>query len=182
MVSNNKWLTVLPTVVLTPIITPVIEGLDYYFEQFRIKAVVTSGLRDANDQLRVIRSYMIKTGIDKIFPAAMTCKVTDQEGQFYIWQMAWSTLLHKNVIINPPLAAICLLDSVRPNGSNRKGELISQTPHAKGTAFNIGGGGNGVDDEADVITAALKAHLPGLKGFIKERENNALHCDCIKIK
>jgi hypothetical protein len=179
---SNKWLIVAPNVVLTPIIAPVIQGLDYYFEQFRMKAVVTSGLRDANDQLRVIRNYLIKLGLDKTFPKAMICKVTDQEGPYYVWQMAWSALLHKNVIINPPLAAVCLLDSFRENKSNRNGVLINQTPHAKGTAFNIGGGGNGVEDEARVIEAAIKGKLPGLKGFIKERENNALHCDCVKIK
>ncbi len=171
---NNKWLIVLPTVKLTPIIEPVIIALDKYFEQAKLKANVTSGLRDADDQLRVIRSYLVKKGLDKKYPDAMTCKVGDKDDKgLFKWQMAWSNLLNIGVIINPAFDAVCLMDY-----KNKKGKIIHQTPHARGTAFNIGGGGNGIEDERVVVQKALNDKIPGLVNFISERENNALHCDC----
>lgn len=168
---------------MTPIIEPVIYLLDPYFEKANLKALVTSGLRDAYKQLEVIRQYLKMKGLHTKYPAAMICKPQETlPGGEYIWQMAWSNLLNVGVIINPPLQAICLMDSKRPNGTNRKGTLINQTPHARGTAFNIGGGANGIVDEMAVLQKALNDKLPGLAGFLAERENNALHCDCYKIK
>jgi hypothetical protein len=126
---------------------------------------------------------MVKKGLDKKYPEAMTCSVDAKlaNGE-YVWQMPWSELLHIGVIINPPYEAICLMDYFGPTGKgpNKKGTKISQTPHARGTAFNIGGG-NGVDDEAAVVQTALNDHLPGLRDFLKERENNAIHCNCLKV-
>jgi hypothetical protein len=175
--KNNKFLIVQANVVLTAIIEPVIAGLDPYFEKANLKAVVTSGLRDSNAQLHVIRNYMVKKGLDKKYPDAMTCSVDAKlsNGE-YVWQMAWSNLLNIGVIINPAYNATCLMDY-----KDKKGKIIHQTPHARGTAFNIGGGGNGVDDEAAVVQTALNDHLPGLRDFLKERENNAIHCNCIKL-
>jgi hypothetical protein len=178
---NNKWLVVQSGVRLTPIIEPVIISLDKYFEQAKLKAFVTSGLRDADDQLKVIRNYMVKKGLDKKYPEAMTCKVLDEEAGHYKWQMAWSNLLNIGVIINPPIAAICLMDYTS-GGKNKKGQIINQTPHARGTAFNIGGNSNGINDELVVLQKALTDKLSGLANFLAERENNALHCNCIKIK
>lgn len=178
----GKFLTINPGVILTPIIEPVIYLLDPYFEKANLKAVVTSGLRDAYKQLEVIRQYLKMKGLDTKYPDAMVCKPQEEVAGVYKWQMAWSNLLNVGVIINPPLAATCLMDSLRPNGTNRKGTLINQTPHARGTAFNIGAGANGVADETIVLQKALNDKLPGLAGFLAERENNALHCDCYKVK
>lgn len=171
--KNNKFLIVQSTVILTPIIEPVIIALDAYFERANLKALVTSGLRDANDQLRVIRGYLTKKGLAEKYESAMTCAVDAKENGEYVWQKAWSNLLNIGVIINPPYDAVCLMDY-----KNKKGQIIHQTPHARGTAFNIGGGGNGVDDEAKVIQTALDDNLKGLVSFLKERENNAIHCNC----
>jgi hypothetical protein len=179
--KDNKWLIVQPTVKLTAVIEPVIIGLDKYFEEAKLVAHVTSGLRDANDQLEVIRGYLKRKGLDKKYPHAMVCRVDDFEFNEYAWQMAWSNLLNVGVIINPPLRAVCLMDYTS-GGKNKKGEYINQTPHASGTAFNIGGGGDGVENEAAVLEKALKNKLVGLTSILKERENNALHCNCIKIK
>lgn len=177
--KDNKWLVVNPGVVLTPTIEPVIIALDEYFGRHQLKAFVTSGLRDADDQLRVIRSYLVKKGLNTKYQNAMLCKVTDKESDgTYVWQMAWSNLLNVGVIINPPIAAKCLMNYVR-NGVNKKGSTIGQTPHASGTAFNVGGGNNGIMDELAVLNEALKEKkIPGLKSFLAERENNALHVDC----
>jgi hypothetical protein len=175
--KDNQFLLVAPQVTLTPIIEPVIIALDKYFAAANLHAVVTSGLRDAYKQLEVIRQYMRAKGVDKTYPLAMTCKPTDMANGNYVWQMAWSRLLNMGVIINPPLQAVCLLDSLRPNGTNRKGTPISQTPHARGTAFNIGG-----IAAVNVLNQALKEKLPGFASYLVERENNATHCDCYQVK
>lgn len=177
--KDNKWLIVKENVVLTPTIEPVIVALDEYFKKHNLKAYVTSGLRDENDQLRVIRSYLVKKGLDKTYPEAMTCKATDKNADgTYVWQMAWSHLLNVGVIINPAFRAVCLMNYIR-NGVNKKGSWIGQTPHASGTAFNVGGGNNGIMDELAVLNEAVKEKkIPGLKSFLAERENNALHVDC----
>lgn len=177
-VADNIWLKVKPGVVLTPIIIPVIIGCDKYFEG--LPSWVTSGLRDAINQLTVIRQYLTKKGLDKVYPEAMICKVTDMIGNEYVWQRAWSNLLNAGVIINPPLRAKCLMET-KFDSKNRLGIYINQTPHAAGTAFNIGGGGNGVTDEAERMSRAQKAKVPGLKDFLVERENNAVHVNCSKI-
>jgi hypothetical protein len=178
--ANNKWLIVKPGVVLTPTIEPVIVALDAYFEKHKLKAYVTSGLRDANAQLAVVRQYLTKKGLDKTYPAAMKCKAEDKlPNGDYVWQMAWSNLLNVGVIINPPYRAICLMNYINKAGKNRKDSYINQTPHAAGKAFNVGGGSNGIMDELAVLTEALKdKKIPGLKSFLAERENNALHIDC----
>lgn len=174
----NKFLVIQASVVLTPVIAPVIESLDRYFEKANLKAVVTSGLRDKTDQLRVIRQYLTKKGLAEKYPDAMTCALADvyTDGTFK-WQMAWSNLLHVGVIINPPVTAKCLMDYMK-NGRNLKGATIPPTAHARGTAFDIGGSGNGVADEAAVIQKAMDDKLPGLVSFLVERENNAIHCNC----
>jgi hypothetical protein len=176
---DNKWLIVKEGVVLTPTIEPVIIALDAYFKKHNLKAYVTSGLRDEDDQLRVVRSYLTKKGLDSKYPQAMTCKVGDKLADgTYAWQMAWSNLLNVGVIINPPFRAQCLMNYVR-NNVNKKGQFINQTPHAAGKAFNVGGGNNGIMDELAVLQDALtEKKIPGLKSFLAERENNALHVDC----
>lgn len=179
--KDNKWLIVNSKVKLTPVIEPVIIALDKYFEAANFKAAVTSGLRDANDQLEVIRGYLTKKGIAKQYPQAMAGRVDDYEFGEYSWQMAWSHLLHLGIIINPPLKAKCLMHTTFDK-VDRFGKVINQTPHAKGTAFNIGGGGNGVTDEAAILQKALADKIPGLASFLVERENNAVHCNCVTIK
>jgi len=178
--KDNKWLIVKDHVVLTPVIEPVIVALDKYFEKHKLKAFVTSGLRDANAQLVVIKQYLVKKGLDKKYPEAMKCKVEDKlpSGE-YVWQMAWSNLLNIGVIINPPVAAKCLMNYINKAGKNRIGSIISQTPHATGNAFNVGGGDNGIMDELAVLTDAKNDKVAGLKDFLAERENNALHVNCL---
>jgi len=179
-IKDNKWLTVSSNVKLTPSITPVIIGLDKYFEEAKLKAVVTSGLRDAVDQLRVIRQYLTLKGLDKKYPHAMACQVDDFANEEYAWQMAWSNLLNIGVIINPPLKARCLMDYKNKNGVNLKGYEFKQTPHASGTALDIGGGANGIADEVKVIEKAAQDKKLGIISFLPERENNAIHINVKK--
>lgn len=182
---ENRFLKVNKSVILTPVIEPVIIALDLYFQEEGKTAYVTSGLRNPITQLSIIRGYLAKTNMDKMFPFAMCCDLNDK-AQFetkavYAWQHAWSALLSKGIIINPPIAAEVLLDYVR-DGKNKKGQIIQPSPHFKGTAFDIGGSVDGIDgkvvSELNIIQKALNNKLPGLKSFLPERNNNCVHCDC----
>lgn len=174
---KNKFLKVQSHVVLTPVIDQVIYDLDQDFAD--CPSFVTSGYRDSNDQLRVIRNYLKSKGLDKKYPNAMTCAVEDKlsNGE-YVWQMAWSNLLNLGVIINPCMPAKCLMDYFS-KGVNKKGKLIGMTPHATKKAFNIGGGANGPSDELQRIQRGIARGVKGIKDYLLERENNALHINCI---
>lgn len=185
---ENRFLKVSKKVILTNIIEPVIMQLDKYFEKEGKIAYVTSGLRDSASQLSIIRGYLAKTGLDKTYPDAITCQLNDKK-QFetkivYAWQPGWSALLNKGIIINPPIAAECLMDYFR-DGKNKKWQTINPSPHFKGTAFDIGGNVDGIDgnvvSELKIIQKAITDKMPGLKGFLPERNNNCVHCDCEKI-
>lgn len=182
--KDNQWLIVKPTVKLTPVIEPVIIALDKLFLEAKIKSYVTSGLRDANDQLEVVRHYLTAKKLDKKYPHAMACRVDDFEFNEYAWQEAWSNLLNIGVIINPPLRAKCLMDYFS-GGKNKKGQFINQTPHSTGNCFDIGGAGGinaTIADELVVMEKAMKIGIPGLINILPEHNNNAIHCDCRKLK
>ena len=175
---QNKWLIVRPGVVLTDIIDPVIAALDVYFDGRH--AYVTSGLRTKEGQLAVIQQYAKLKGVVKEFPATLTATVDGktmyEDRSVFSWQPAWSRLLEMGVIVNPPVAAAPLFDYVR-GGVNKKGIVIMPSPHIRGTAFDIGGGSDGIEDERAIIALAVGA-VPGLIRVVPERENNALHIDC----
>lgn len=183
---DNRWLTVgkHSGVRLTPIIEPVIIALDPFFEAAGLKAVVTSGERTSGDQLAIIRKYATMYNVEKEFPEILTCGVLDKidfgpSGKIATWQRAWSRLLNKGIIVNPPLPAACLFDYVR-EGVNKKGQVINHSPHYYGKAFDIGGGiDHDPTNELSVIKAAM-GHVKGLKGYLLERKQNCLHIDCIQ--
>ena len=183
--TENKFLLIKLGVVITPIIEPVIVGLDEYFAKAKVTSYVTSGLRNPESQLKIIRGYLEKRGLGVSFKDAFmndaNKKIEDPKyGSIYAWQLGWSKLLNIGVIINPPFAAACLMDYIR-NGVNKKGLVINGSPHFKGTAFDIGGATNGTNDETAIVKKALEDGLPGLVGYLQERENNATHCDCKAI-
>lgn len=182
MLTDNKYLRVLDNVVLTPVITPVILALDKYFEVAKLPALVTSGLRNPSDQLRIIRNYLTSKGLASKYPDAMTGNLDGTiilDGKtIFSWQMGWSALLNAGVIINPPRKAATLLDYNRNGVIIPKGHVINGSPHFTGKAFDIGGGINGIADEQAVIAKALADKLPGLLDTLPERENNCSHIDC----
>lgn len=188
---TNKWLIVRPSVVLTDIIDPVIAQLDEWFGEQQLNAIVTSGLRDPLSQLAIIKDLAVvkhpevAVEFPEIHNASLqgvtTAELSGKMHTVYYWQRAWSRLLSKDIIVNPPLRATVLFDYFR-DGINKRGMEIGGSPHFKGTAFDIGGGKNGIEDESRILSDALKSgKVKGFKAFLRERNNNANHCDCEKI-
>lgn len=176
---ENKWLIVKPSVILTEHIDPVIFALDENFKQANLRAYVTSGLRKPEDQLRIIRNELTRRDLAQHYQDVfdlITSKTVYEGEEVYSWQVGWSKLLSVGFIVNPPYAARCLMDYYRPGSSeNKKGQIIGQSPHTKGTAFDISGGVDGLVNELNVIKSAKNI---GLKGYLLERNQNCLHVDC----
>lgn len=178
---KNKWLTVGPGVIRTPVTDKVIVALEPYFAEKQHKAIVTSVLRTPESQLELIKKECIRRGMDKEFPKILTCgvdSITNLKTGIYAWQQAWSRLLSLGYIVNPPKAAVVLFDYWK-NGKNKKGEIIQPSSHLLGTAFDIGGRG-GLDktpaDEVEIISGAMARNPKiGIRSFLLERENNCLH-------
>lgn len=180
-VYDNTNLIVKSSVRLTPHIIPVILRMDAEFKAAGVIAYVTSGQRTAGDQLNTIVRYCIRYGVDKEYPEVIDCIAEDRESGLFTWQKAWSRLLNLGVIINPPYPAKVLMDYWR-NGVNKKGDLIGHSPHYFGLAFDIGGGlDHDISNELAVVKKAYAKGLEGLKGFLPERKNNCIHCDCNKV-
>lgn len=187
---ENRFLKVNKSVILTTTIEPVIIALESYFEAEGKVANVTSGLRDPASQLSIIRGYLAKKGMDKKYPEAITCGLNDKK-QFgtkivYAWQMGWSALLNVGIIINPPIDAECLMDYIGSDGKNRKGTIIKASSHFLGTEFDIGGGTDGIDgssvSEMKIVQKALAdKKIKGLVSIVLERNNNCVHCSCVKV-
>jgi len=178
--TDNKWLILKPNVILTEHIDPVIHALDEYFEAANLKAYVTSGLRNSEDQLRIIRTELTRRGLAGEYQDAfepISNKIQYEGEEVYSWQPSWSKLLSLGFVCNPPYSAKCLMDYFRPGSiSNSKGRVIGQSPHTSGRAFDIGGGPDGLGNELRVMESAM-GKVKGLKGFLLERNQNCLHID-----
>jgi hypothetical protein len=170
----------------TPVIDAVLAELEPFAAEAGVKMVITSGLRDPQDQLRVIAGYAAEHGVS--FPEFDANdphkKVRLADGRdVYAWQRTWSRLLFIGIVINPPLAAECLEDYIRPNGENMKGKLLQGSVHGNGKAFDEQADGNLKDAQDEVpkkIAVLEKAKAAGvkIKGWKVERKNNAIHVDC----
>jgi hypothetical protein len=180
----NKFLLIRDNVILTDHITPVISALDEYFEKANLKAWVTSGFRSAADQLHIIRRELNRRDLSQYYQEVFDDigkKIQYEGEEVYTWQPAWSKLLSLGFIVNPPYPAKVLMDYYRPGSNeNKRGQIIGDSPHSRGTAFDISGGPDGVTNEAKVIESA-KGKVKGLKGYLIERNNNAIHVDCQQI-
>lgn len=166
---GNRYLIVSPSVKLNERLDQVLYDIDCDFREAPER--VTSGVRDSDDQLRIIRSYLRAKGLDDNYPEAMVCDVADRvrDDTEFAWQRAWSKLLNIGVIINPPLPAVVLMDYIR-SGVNKKGMVIGMSPHIRGTAFDLAG----LDSLRIVQGLKLKGKI---KSYLIERENNCIHCD-----
>lgn len=173
--KENKFLKVKDGVVLDEFLDGIAVKLDKEFELAGLKATLTSGIRTPEDQLRIIRQYLKQENLHVKYSEAMSCNVNDkdQHGN-YKWQMAWSNLLNVGVIINPPLRAKLLMNYFNSAGVNRNGDVFEQTAHASKKCLDIGGAGNGINDEMAVLEKA-KTNIPEIVSLVPERKNNCAH-------
>jgi len=159
-----------PDVVLNSLIIETLAKLDPFFGQAGLRGVVTSGVRTPQKQLSIILEQAVKDGIpvDGIRPEDWNKK----EG-LYVWQSAWSLLLHRGFIANPPLPAVCLEDYVNSRGEQMRGKTIGSSPHQRGTAFDLAG--------LTSIPALDLAIKGGVQiSYLAERgENKATHVDIL---
>src|SRR6476659_3823814 len=125
-----QYITIKPGVVLNDIQRKKLQEIDPEFKG--TPQTLTSGVRDAADQIRIIRKYLVKKGLNKTYPEAMVCGIDDKDAVGnYVWQVAWSNLLNLGVIVNPPRAAVVLMDYIR-GGGNKKGQTMQRSTHMRG--------------------------------------------------
>jgi hypothetical protein len=155
-------------VILNKSLDHILSLIDKYWPEK--SEVVTSGVRVPSDSLRIIRGYLKSKDLSRLYPDAMTCDIDGRlDNGEYVWQMAWSSLLNKGVIINPPLPAECLMDYFRGE-VNKKGKVINQSPHVRGTSFDLSG-----TDSLTIVKRLVEDKM--IRGYLLERENNCIHCD-----
>jgi len=180
---KNKWLVVMPNVVLTTTIDYGASRLDKYFQDFNSVRYITSGMRDAIAQLGVIIAYAKAYDIPVNF-AKEDVNVKLLSTDNYVWQEVWSRLREKGLIINPPYLASCLYDHTKNGQFIKAGTIIPATPHSSGYCFDMSAWrGNqsesqakSVDDEAKIIQVAMDLDADiGILSYVIERANNCLH-------
>jgi hypothetical protein len=157
-------------IVLNPRLDATLCAIDKYWPER--SEIVTSGVRVPADSLRIIRNYLMERGLDKVYPEAMTCDILEMspnEKGIYVWQKAWSALLNTGLIINPPYPAVCLMDYFR-DGINKIGRTIGQSPHIRGTAFDLSG-----LDSLTIVKRLVEDKM--ISNFLIERANNCIHID-----
>ena len=176
--KQNKFLKIRPGVELTPLLDRVASKLEPFFAEAKHIAYVTSGKRNPEDQLRIIKDYVKRKNIqDEFIEGAKLGSQVSWKGKIiYSWQLAWSKLLNAGVIINPPLRAEVLLDYINKSGVNRKGAFLNPSVHFSGLALDIGGGANSIGDETAIVKKAIVSKtIPEIVSIVPERENNCLH-------
>lgn len=185
--SSNKFLRVRPDVVLTEITEPVVCALDPFFGEKEHYGWVTSGKRDVEKQLAIIKNYAHLKTVDKEFPDVLGVGLYDKvtygpkEMEVFAWQPAWSRLLQDGVMISPPITCAALFDYVHPT----KGLITAGTVRPASEHFCEGpihcfdiGGASGLKEEIIIVTGA-KQQIPAIVDFLIEHENDALHIRCV---
>ncbi len=182
---QNRFLTVRKDVVRTECTDPVLVALDPEFE--KLPAQVSSIYRSPQEQLNLIRYYARVVGIADQYPIGMNCGLVDKNDDgTYQWQLLWSELLHREVIINPPLAAV-VLKSYMHHGVDKKGEMIEPSLHSLKLAIDISGKYDNPNGSSriilpDVIQLVSRLDLEkyGVHSFVVEHNNDCVHLNCIK--
>lgn len=170
----NKFLKLRSWVKMTSETNKTICGLDSYFEAAHLDAWVTSIYRSPDEQLKLVIYYARRAGLPVDFAQDDILKFT-AEGNHFVWQDTWSRLLASGIIINPPVDAICLGDYISARtGENMKGKLIYASPHSRRRAFDIEG-----IESLQVIQEAERNQEVGIRSYLVERKNNAIHVDVV---
>jgi hypothetical protein len=170
MISKRKQ------VVLTPYLESIVSQIEPHTGAHVVR--LTSGVRTALEQVGIIAYWALKMGVN--FPEFDPHDLhgqTEIEGKLlYRWQRTWSKLLNLGIIVNPPLAAVCLEDYI-VNGHNKKGEVIHESPHQKSTALDFVCD-EGVDVMLGIVKKAKVAGVP-IRGYRVERKQYCVHTDVV---
>lgn len=195
----NPYLAVDFDVILTkPIVDSIVAARGYYEADGILGTSVSSGYRSPDHQVQVIINYLKRKNLYTLYPEIdlgvkngwaagykipITLVVSGQKlSEVYWWQRAWSYELSDalKLIINPAYEAMCLFHSTRDNGSDRMGSILSQTNHASGKAYDIGGG---VDhDPTNEYNIQMKAKADpacNIKDVVLEHNNDCVHTDVL---
>jgi len=127
----------LPEAVLDDKQRKIIAAVDPHALAAGVTLTVTRGHSTPIKQLKTIETAARAN--ECLFSEFVPGNVHDQtriwrggkEMQAYLWQQTWSALLIKGIVINPPLAAICLEHYHRPNNEDMFGQIIYPSPHIK---------------------------------------------------
>ena len=173
----------------------VIAKLEPYFEKVSIIGRITSVLRDSTMQLATIQDLAVKNNLVATdFKLDFIYMSMYQGKPVPYWQIVWSTLLSRGVIVNPPIAAVCLMDYTAANGVNKKGMTINETPHHTGLCFDTGAriwlrpedvGDNSklINRLDDIYQIILQASSDGVgiikESIILEHSNNCCHAQIL---
>jgi hypothetical protein len=174
-------LTIAAWVVKTPTIEAVWNRLPE-FTPDDLLITVTSGLRDAFVQLRIISGFAVQHHViqPEFDSRDVIGKVKIDDMLLFKWQRTWSKLLVVEpipIIVNPPYDAGCTEHYINSMGQDMYMKLIHQTPHYTGKCFDIGAAED-MDRKIKVIEDAKAAGVP-IKGYRIERGQNCLHVDCL---
>jgi hypothetical protein len=188
--SENKFLTAHPTFkpVITDVMVDSIRALDPCYAAHNAHAYVTSGLRDQEHQLTIIKNYAHLKALDSEFPNILKIGLHDElnfNGEIvFSWQVPWSRLLEMGEMISPPISAKCLFDYKHPTkGWIKAGTIRTASEHFCDTdvhPFDIGGGSDLKTSIIIVTEARQMGLLPEVIEAFIEHENNALHIRCTK--
>jgi peptidoglycan hydrolase-like protein with peptidoglycan-binding domain len=152
-------ITIESDVIMNPELDRVVRELDAYFRNANLRVILTSAIRTAEDQLRIIKNAANTYGLDQKYSSINDATVDDVQS----WVKAWDELLHvKNYIVNPP----------KPVTSIITGKSYDISPHMKGQAFDLSGA------DLDRIASVAQAYCQqggALSQILVERNNNAVH-------
>jgi hypothetical protein len=117
---QNRWLIVRKGVVLRPSISTVIVQLDGFFGKHAVRSYVTTGLRSAADQIRIILDAGFARGVPREWPelrGGTGDTLVMHAGQpTPLWYVVCGRLLTIGFLINPPVESKVPFDNVHPSG------------------------------------------------------------------
>lgn len=176
MELNLKNLKLSSGVTRTDETDPIIQALDPYFEG--CSSYITSILRTPEHQLEIIEDFAKDKGLLlKEEKLNFTDKVFYLGREVLKWQLIWSQVYSKGIIVNPPQDAEIICDCF-VHGENIKGVVINASEHFKGTAFDIGGRmQDGTKNPELKYSLVVKAKNDGVKirKLVLEHQNDAVH-------
>lgn len=176
-------ITIRPTAVLDDKQKQVIYNIQPFTVGMDLE--VTRGHSSPLEQLNTIEAFAVKNNCRfSEFKSGNLYDDVDiwidgEKKRVYCWQQTWSMLLHKGVIVNPPIAAECLFEYINAAGINRKGELIPPSPHIMRDPIDFSARVNGTPNMAFVakILNRAKASGAGIRFVKQEPKNGCVHID-----